>query len=1211
MAPQSAATEFPLPLCQVLEEEIEALLASAAPGAPAGTAAPSEPDLSWEFAPAEIRTGELPGLLARLHEPGDEVCRRLRKRLSPEFCARLAQVGKEGGPRARDLLEPLAAELNRLLGEETLRPGATEDLAQACRIEGIHLSDDLQRLIAHPPADRKRLLRLLLEEVFPAELEPQNERRLQSVYRRIHADSHGLAALCLSGGGIRSAVFGLGVLQGLARRGLLHSFDYLSTVSGGGYLGGLLSAWIHRHPRGLDGVSDELSGARPGAHKLEPEAAPLEYMRNFSNYLSPKLGILSADSWTLISIFVRNLYVYWLVLVPLLLAVLALPRLFVALCSAEIRPLVSLGTQALSGNEVFLFPDGVFVLASILMGVAIGYVGWNRPSGGRLSTTRGFFFGCLLPLVASAILFALYWSWYPTLGRPAPTWHWFVFPTVAINVFGWSVHAVSALARGRVRFFAKIKEVPILVAAGAAGGALTMLAARLFENPADPQKLAEASRWSDPAVLWYGVFAVPCVLGAFVFGETLFAGLVSRWTDDEDREWWSRSAAWLLLVVAIWIAISGVVIFGPVLLAYWKWILTPVGGLAGLATALLARSSLTAESHGAKDKESPVAKVLDGALAFAAPIFVAILTSALSFAATWLFHVASFGGLPVISGATPAERADALALFHANLVSLTTVEAMLAFLVLTFGGGMLMALLIDINKFSLHAMYRNRLIRTFLGASRSTRRPNAFTGFDGEDNLEAWRLRCPLFLRPENLEAQGSRLCLRLKEGTRPPSSAILSRHLGEETRELLAAYAYPAAPSAALLGALAEDLNRLIRGRFDQALLSDLAVSDEEREQLRRARSDDERHRLQRDLLLRAFQEEIDICRPPKPLHVVNVALNLVGGKRLAWQQRKAQSFTFSPLHCGSFRLGYRPSDAYALGGGSRRRAISLGTAIAISGAAASPNMGYHSSPAITFLMTFFNARLGWWLGNPGAAGSRTFGRAQPDLAVGPLISEALGLTDDRNPYVYLSDGGHFENLGLYEMVLRRCRYVVVVDAGQDHDCHFEDLGNALRKIRIDLGVRIQLGKLPIWAEVPQGETGRYCAVGTILYSEVDDTEVDGCLLYLKPAVYDCGEPQDVLHYKKLNPLFPHESTGDQWFGEQQFESYRALGLHAIETICDAAGDGKIDSLPELFDTARRYLGIEERQEAREEPGERKEPKEREENTAPPRGPVRAVEAA
>ena len=874
MAHRPAATEFPLPLCQVLEEEIEALL----PEAGAGSASP-QPDGPWEFTPDQIRPGELPGLLARLRDPGDEVSRWLREQLSPDFCQRLAHFGGDDGPRAWDLREPLAEELNRLLREEELRPKATAELAQACRVARIRLPDDLERLLADPPKDKKRLLRMLLEEVFPAELEAGGERRLQEVYRRIHAHPHGLAALCLSGGGIRSAVFALGIVQGLARRKLLHGFDYLSTVSGGGYLGGLLSAWIHRHPRGLDGVSDELGGRRAGAQKLQPEPAPLEYMRNFSNYLSPKLGVLSADSWTLISIFVRNLYIYWLVLVPLLLAVLALPRLYVALCSANFPKLVPLETLPWSSNPIYLFPDGLFVLASALMTVALGYIGWNRPSGGRRSTNRGFLLVCLLPLVASAILFTIYWAWYPTLGRTWPGWQWFVLPSVAINIFGWSVHAVSALAQGRVRPLAKLRELPILVAAGFAGGSLTTLAAWIFQQPAT---IDAGAPWSEHTIPWYGVFAVPCILCAFVFGETLFTGLVSRWTDDEDREWWSRSAGWLLLVSGVWIAVSGVVIFGPVLLAYWKGVLTPIGGLAGLATALLARSSLTSESRGAKDKEGRLSQILDTALAFVAPIFVVILTAALSLGATLLFYLGSGGQLSDISIGMKGKEDDALANFHIGLVSGTSVEAMLWFIGITLGCGLLMALLIDINKFSLHAMYRNRLIRTFLGASRETRRPNAFTGFDGEDNLEACRLRSPLFLRRENL-GEGSRLCLRLKDGLRPPSSTILSRHLAEGTRQMLERYAPGTTPSPALLQALTEDFNRLIGGQFDESLLRGLQVTDEERDQLLRVRSDDERFRLQRDLLVRAFQEEIDTCRPPKPLHVVTVALNLVNGKKLA----------------------------------------------------------------------------------------------------------------------------------------------------------------------------------------------------------------------------------------------------------------------------------------------------------------------------------------
>src|SRR6185295_7055960 len=115
---------------------------------------------------------------------------------------------------------------------------------------------------------------------------------------------------------------------------------------------------------------------------------------------------------------------------------------------------------------------------------------------------------------------------------------------------------------------------------------------------------------------------------------------------------------------------------------------------------------------------------------------------------------------------------------------------------------------------------------------------------------------------------------------------------------------------------------------------------------------------------------------------------LNLVGASRLDWQERKAQPFTVSPLTCGNAELGYRPTSGY---GG--RQGISLGTAIAISGAAASPSMGSFSSPAVGFVMTLFNARLGAWLGNPGPAGAKTWRHASPKAALGSLFKEALGL--------------------------------------------------------------------------------------------------------------------------------------------------------------------------------------------------------------------------
>jgi hypothetical protein len=160
------------------------------------------------------------------------------------------------------------------------------------------------------------------------------------------------------------------------------------------------------------------------------------------------------------------------------------------------------------------------------------------------------------------------------------------------------------------------------------------------------------------------------------------------------------------------------------------------------------------------------------------------------------------------------------------------------------------------------------------------------------------------------------------------------------------------------------------------------------------------------------------------------------------------------------------------------------------------------------------------------------------------------------------LSDGGHFEDLGLYEMVRRRCRRIVVVDGDQDADRGFEDLGNAVRKIWIDLGVRIEFDKSLLLAAEKSAKLAEipYFAVGTITY--VSDPLIgrparppQGKLLYIKPVVRGDEVAADVIAYKRINPDFPAQSTAQQWFDESQFESYRRLGHLMTEQIIKATG--------------------------------------------------------
>jgi hypothetical protein len=149
--------------------------------------------------------------------------------------------------------------------------------------------------------------------------------------------------------------------------------------------------------------------------------------------------------------------------------------------------------------------------------------------------------------------------------------------------------------------------------------------------------------------------------------------------------------------------------------------------------------------------------------------------------------------------------------------------------------------------------------------------------------------------------------------------------------------------------------------------------------------------------------------------------------------------------------------------------------------------------------------------------------------------------------------------------MVLRRCRRIVVLDSGCDERFCYDDLGNALRKIRIDLGIPIAFDDALMQ---PLRGRRRRCAVATIGYSAVDAGTQDGWLIYVKPMLLGT-EPPDVTNYAATHPMFPHESTSNQWFKESQTESYRMLGLTTVREICHGLQGDSLDELREHVENA------------------------------------------
>ncbi len=1013
---------------------------------------------------------------------------------------------------------------------------------------------------AIPPVALSRFNAVLIELAYADYI--SDGQVMRAMYAAIHKKE--TAALCLSGGGIRSATFSLGVLQGMADHRMLNRFHYISTVSGGGYIGSWLSSWIRRHTEGVVGVAKDLS--RVPADPLQPEVAPIRHLREYSSYLAPRATAFSLDSWTLVATYIRNLLLNWTMLLPALAAALAIPRLFEAFVITSVA------------RETTAWTGWGSLAAAFVAVVVIGFV---RPASElpakreeRTRRRRALFFW-LLPLAVSAFLFCTYWASQTRETNIFIDWWWLLPATFAAgSAFGALIFGIRYARESAEDTRDAVWRAAVEFSAAAVSGAFAgWLLVVLFKSLFAPETLTS---WLHLEI--YICLAVPLYLLVFFAQSTLLIGVTTQEAKDYDREWWARSAAAVFVFCVLHAGSAFAMLLLPVLIFELPELTAPVGGLSGIGAWLLARTM----KRGPKE---------------AAPRLMPLLRLAATI--TVLFVIAAISMVTSLLLESPAQRFENLApstlrtfvrpleveitatlsdlsVEYVTVLRGTRMATIVAFILAAAARAALMALVLNVNIYSMHGMYRNRLIRAYLGASRWVRTPDPFTGFDPQDNVEMWNLRPHCLWQTSFINFEQFASDLAWKPWWISPKVAKRDAATGADVawaRDLVTEFnVAPPARRKELkdetMAAVVETLNDLMRCydlEHDAPSPPTLRLLEQNRRYLENAfptslKKHEQQPRIDRDVerperpdtamlprdkqlppeLRNASTDDVPLLSVP-PLHVVNASLNLVAGGNLAWQERKAASFTITPLHAGSRTLSaYRDTAEY----GER---ITLGTAMAISGAAVSPNMGALSSPAFTFLMTLFNARLGWWIGNPAA---KTHDQASPRMSLVSLLREALGKTDASHGYVFLSDGGHFENLGLYEMVLRRCKYIVVCDASADSSFAFGDLANAVRKIRIDLGVPIAPLVTKYIGPQKDERYGRYCALGTIHYDNVDGGNATGYLVYIKPVLHDdC--PPDVSNYANESVTFPHETTADQFFSESQFESYRALGRHVIGRIC------------------------------------------------------------
>jgi hypothetical protein len=967
-----------------------------------------------------------------------------------------------------------------------------------------------------------------------------------------------LQGICFSGGGIRSATFNLGILQGLAKKRMLHRFDYLSSVSGGGYIHEWLAGWIKREegkqgeeldateePNPLKRTKDtSRGGLRRVQNRLQPlpsgkqlpfQPEPIRWLRRYSNYLTPQKGVFTADTWVAIAIWTRNTFLNQLILASGLFFLVLFPHL------------ISPSLQAIGGCFAQLGAGAFFLLASFVMWTALhreydrvrhfdmyGEQPARRPSA-KFGAETMVQASIVLPLLCASALFLI------NLASGVQS----VGLLVAVFLALTTLIAGIALAGGAVRSY-KVNH-------GLISG--------YEKKKTDGDKLSGRQH-----VVFFA-------RGSWHLG-LHYIGLDAKLSEDgekAEKQWKVFFSAILSSVVfnAALSAAAGMVL----LLAIW-WVLgvpLPCFLADHLPPVHPWHLPMWVSSSTESYRDWRVRLAIGPPLFLAVPFFSMILAAGLvgrnypDWLREWLARVRAWSFLFALGW---------LAYFGISLL-----------------GPSIFGWFETTQYHKLAASIKWSTILVWL----STTAGSVMAGNS----------------KKASGTPQDSSVALNLLAEVGPYVFilGLLVMLSGIADWGFHQAYGDPLGLTLLVLLPLAifvlfgwrVDVNDFSMNSFYRNRLTRcyLGASNPQRDPNPLTGFDD------RD----TQHMQISKLKPSDgysgPLPIVCTAMNLSFGEDLAWQERKAASFAFSPLYSGytvgwtsgkggrrlSFNGFVPTADYYQPDGG-----INMSTAVAISGAAASPNWGYHSNPATAFLMTIFNVRLGWWIFNPRRStlagclpnpilpGDKDGKDNKPEwpsprFAPLELTKELLGMTDDTSKYVYLSDGGHFDNMGLYELVRRRCYRIVICDAEQDEHYTFEGIGMAIRKCRVDFGAEINLNLDKLRPNAKTGLCKAHSVLGSIRYPETAPGEESvGKILYLKASITgsrrfhiqgatnpdalvtpepstqpeEVIEPVDILNYRLQHASFPHDSTLNQWFTESMFESYRRLGQQVVECCTD-----------------------------------------------------------
>ena len=937
-----------------------------------------------------------------------------------------------------------------------------------------------RRLSKEKIDERKQQFRLCL---LPGEIVTINNRRsvpdktgiVRKKNLEVSDDNllEGAVGLALSGGGIRSSSFSLGVLQALNQHDVIRNIDYLSTVSGGGYAGASLTATL------AASGGKFAFGGQPGPLTAEDikDTDPVRHIRNYSNYLIPR-GF--RDVMTGAAIIVRGLVANLAVVISVILLAAAV-TLFLEPNRASLKEPDLIGWQATDG----LLPKMNFVLTLIAAALALlAFFVWGFIRSQRKVDNLAEF-----RTVTPAI------------------YAWVLVGLAMLLFVEFQPFMIEAMFRAAAKAVADAN-------ANAAGVGAETAAAATASAGADVAAAPETTLISDVVATWATWLAA--VTAPFAGIVALFRpqlGQIISTSTTNSR--WSVFLSGLAANAVVWIAGAAlplIIWVAYLYVAYWG-----IPDMSAKPRNEVGAPELAAVSDGVECTESTLAGS------------VTLSIEAGDLSSTFNGDLA---GVPLETCPQPAPTPE-------GAVSSAADDMF-----------------------------------TPAGARISDESPAATEGDAKFDHRPAW-----LGSLSDCLETRLASLSNVFVQSFRLWSEGVGAE--GDENTSLRARFSpmvalYLIAGAVLLALALifrpnANSLHRLYRDRLSKAFLFDPDVNHKKLQ----------RRGATTGLELTEIDTQLSqLASIHAPYHLINAALNVQGSDFANKRGRNADFFLFSPHFVGSEATGYISTKLYE----QDPPDLDLGTAMAISGAAFSSNMGSQSVRALAPTLALLNVRLGYWLKNPDylrfartrrrekskrkadrpetnspetGVGRKLPFSGDPYLAPVYLWREMTGRLHENMRVVYVTDGGHIENLGIYELLKRRCELIVVVDAEADPELTFPSFITLQRYARIDLGVRIHMP----WDHITKETTGwmgagskdkarptevahgPHVAIGEINYG----LPKKGYLVYIKASL--TGDENDyVRDYSRRYALFPHEATGDQFFSEEQFEVYRALGFHSAD---------------------------------------------------------------